>query len=83
MGEKEEASTSSEVCDGDITSKSSATTTRKAAMLSSAEICSKLKKDQKHNDPYWKVRFCEACMKKLRSARKTLTSEFERRDVEG
>jgi hypothetical protein len=63
-------------------SEGSAALTGKAAMLSIADACSKLKEVRKRRDPYWKVRFCELCIKRVRSARRTLMLELAQRDME-
>jgi hypothetical protein len=60
----------------------SAVSNGKASMISMAETCSKLKTIQKYDDPYWIMRFCETCIMKLRSARRTLICELKRRDMD-
>lgn len=63
-------------------SEDSAASTGKAAMLSIADACSKLKEVRKRRDPYWKARFCETCIGRVRSARSTLILELGQRDME-
>ena len=80
--ERVEAGTSADNSAKADISEGSAAPTGKAAMLSIADACSKLKEVRKRRDPYWKVRFCETCIRRVRSARRTLILELAQRDME-
>jgi hypothetical protein len=51
-------------------------------MLSSADSCSKLKEVKKRKDFYWRIRFCETCIRRVRLARRTLIIELRQREME-